>query len=181
MDAILETLRFKYFEEGRRLVLTARLLLSEIEIDLSECSHSDELFRIMHTLKGNSAMFGESEVEEISKYLESIFDLVRKGKMQISNEIIEVCHISLNQIEALLGSAKPFSKSLKNNQKILISRLQKFEHPIVGFDAKKELNAISKLALESFAILHSSFQNFLPGVFSKNLNEGNESVDASLL
>jgi two-component system chemotaxis sensor kinase CheA len=182
MDAILETLRFKYFEEGRRLISDARCLLSDIENDLSQDRYFEELFRIMHTIKGNSAMFEHFEVEEISKKMERIFDLVRTEQIMISNDIVEISYECLNHIETLLGNAKLSDKKLKRNQRILNSRLQKYiEHGTEGFSTIKMLNTIGKLALDSFAILQFSFQDLLPGIFSQNLNDSRESIDTSLL
>ena len=38
----------------------------------------------MHTLKGNSAMFGFNLIDQYTHQLETIYDLIRNGKMKVT-------------------------------------------------------------------------------------------------
>lgn len=123
MEEILDSLRIKYSEEGKRLVLQARNLLSLYEANSAFEMHFEELFRIMHTLKGNSAMFQQPEVEAISKKLESVYDLLKNEKLTISEEIIDISFIGLSQIEILLENADELSGSQWKSQSLIIAKL----------------------------------------------------------
>jgi len=123
MEEILDSLRIKYSEEGKRLVLQARNLLSHYDTDSAFEKQFDELFRIMHTLKGNSAMFQQPEVELISKKLESVFDLLKNDKLIISEEIIDITLISLSHIEILLENANELTGNQWKNQNLINAKL----------------------------------------------------------
>lgn len=123
MEEILDSLRLKYSEEGKRLIFQARKLLSDYAQDSALELQFEELFRIMHTLKGNSAMFQQPEVEAISKNLESIFDLLKTGKLKISDEIIDVALISLSHIEIIIESGKELSRNQWKNHSLLLTKL----------------------------------------------------------
>jgi two-component system chemotaxis sensor kinase CheA len=123
MEEILDSLRYKYSEEGKRLVLQARSLLSLYEANSAFEMQFEELFRIMHTLKGNSAMFQQPEVEAISKKLESVYDLLKNEKLTISEEIIDISLIGLSQIEILLENAGELSGSQWKSQSLIIAKL----------------------------------------------------------
>jgi two-component system, chemotaxis family, sensor kinase CheA len=42
----------------------------------------------MHTLKGNSNMFGYDRIGEFTQHLETIFYEIRSGKVQVTQELL---------------------------------------------------------------------------------------------
>jgi two-component system, chemotaxis family, sensor kinase CheA len=48
-----------------------------------------EIFRAAHTIKGSSAMLGHQRMTELTHAMESLLDLLRKGKLEISEEIVD--------------------------------------------------------------------------------------------
>jgi len=70
-------------------------LLGELEnalLSLEESPDNEDLigrvFRAMHTIKGSGAMFGFKAVSEFTHELETVFDLVRSGKISVTRELI---------------------------------------------------------------------------------------------
>ncbi|MCJ7603211.1 MAG: Hpt domain-containing protein, partial [Desulfobulbaceae bacterium] len=66
-------------------------LLAELEtslLDLEEMPDNSDLinrvFRAMHTIKGSGAMFGFDEIAAFTHEVETVFDLVRNGKMAVT-------------------------------------------------------------------------------------------------
>jgi two-component system, chemotaxis family, sensor kinase CheA len=71
--------------------------LQELEsslLELEESPESEELigqiFRALHTIKGSGAMFGFDEVASFTHEVETVFDMVRNGKMSVEKELIDL-------------------------------------------------------------------------------------------
>jgi two-component system chemotaxis sensor kinase CheA len=48
-----------------------------------------EIFRAAHTIKGSSAMLGHQRMTELTHAMESLLDLLRKGKLKASEEVVD--------------------------------------------------------------------------------------------
>jgi two-component system, chemotaxis family, sensor kinase CheA len=89
----------------------AREILTELEsalLELNERGGDSELvsriFRGLHTLKGSGSMFGFERMAAFTHDLETAFDMVRKGRLEISSELIDLTLAALDQISAMLGA-----------------------------------------------------------------------------
>jgi two-component system chemotaxis sensor kinase CheA len=91
-----------FIEEATELLadLEKSLLVLEQAVDQQAV---EQVFRVMHTLKGNSAMFGFDHMGEITHHLESIYDGIRKGKLSASEEIIGVTLSTVDHLRSLLN------------------------------------------------------------------------------
>lgn len=66
----------------------------------------EEIFRGAHTLKGASGMFGFRALERVMHRTETLFDLVRKGKLFASSNIIDVVFEAMDTMRTLLEAVK---------------------------------------------------------------------------
>ncbi|MDR3753007.1 MAG: chemotaxis protein CheA [Terracidiphilus sp.] len=87
----------------------AREILTELEsalLALNENPNDSELvsriFRGLHTIKGSGSMFGFEKLASFTHNLETAFDEVRTGRLEISAELIDLTLAALDQIRALL-------------------------------------------------------------------------------
>ncbi|TAM74139.1 chemotaxis protein CheA [bacterium] len=80
-----------------------------VDADDIDAEIVNELFRAMHTIKGSAGMLGFTEVQELAHRLESVFDLLRKDRMPLSQQSIDLlfegCDILTALIRALTGEA----------------------------------------------------------------------------
>ncbi|MFH0724822.1 MAG: chemotaxis protein CheA [Pseudomonadota bacterium] len=88
-------------------------LLGELEtalLELEEVPDNEDLigrvFRAMHTIKGSGAMFGFDAIAEFTHEVETIFDLVRDGKMVVTKELINLSLSSRDLITEMLGASE---------------------------------------------------------------------------
>ena len=81
----------EYFER-----LESGLLLLEHDPDNQKVI--DEIFRIMHSLKGSGGMFGFDLISEVTHDLESLYDLFRSKTQKVDSEVIT---FTLNSIDSL--------------------------------------------------------------------------------
>ncbi len=88
----------------------ANELLTELEtalLELEETPGNEELigrvFRAMHTIKGSGAMFGFDDIAAFTHEVETVFDLVRNGKMVVTKKLIDLTLSARDQIRAMLN------------------------------------------------------------------------------
>ena len=81
----------EYFER-----LETGLLL--LEQDTENFQAIDEIFRLMHSMKGSGGMFGFDLLSDVTHDLESLYEIFRSKKMPINSEVIS---FTLNSIDGL--------------------------------------------------------------------------------
>jgi two-component system chemotaxis sensor kinase CheA len=86
----------------------ARELLVELESNLLEMNERPEdgelvgnVFRALHTIKGSGAMFGFEDLATFTHNLENAFDEVRKGRLAVTPELVDLTLSALDQIRAM--------------------------------------------------------------------------------
>lgn len=99
----MEELKQGFVDEALQLVEKLEELLIEIENRKIEEADIEEIFRIMHTVKGSSAMFGFHNTEKITHATEDVFDLIRDKKLELSSTIITLT-IKANDLTKVLLS-----------------------------------------------------------------------------
>jgi two-component system chemotaxis sensor kinase CheA len=60
-----------------------------------------EIFRAAHTIKGSSAMLGHQPMAELTHAMESLLDMLRKDKLQISEEVTDCLLGALDTLKIL--------------------------------------------------------------------------------
>jgi len=125
----------KFREEVRDYLerLESGLLLLENEPENYQVI--DEIFRIMHSMKGSGGMFGFDLISEVTHDLESLYEIFRSKKQRIDSEAIS---FTLNSIDILqnLMIQEPneehhlLADQLKSDTQVQISRLTKTDSVI---------------------------------------------------
>lgn len=100
----MELFKVKYKEEAVELINLMEKSLLLMESNSEDPALIEEVFRNMHTLKGNSSMLGFKTISDFTHHLESIYDLVRSGEMNISKEILNVTFSSLDHLSLLVNN-----------------------------------------------------------------------------
>lgn len=129
-------LKHKFIDEAESLLTNFDNILIDLE-KTSDIGKVNEVFRIMHTIKGASGMFGFDRVVEITHELEGIYDLVRENMLGISPQLIEVTFTSADHIRALLADEE-FSKEEN------IARHQELKKEIAAVKEQKNINEETK-------------------------------------
>ena len=83
--------------------------LSELEgalLELEESPDNEELigqiFRALHTIKGSGAMFGFDEIASFTHEVETVFDMVRNGRIGVTKKLIDLTLKARDCIHAML-------------------------------------------------------------------------------
>lgn len=103
---MMEAQRETYMEEAHEL-------LSELETSLmamEEAPDDDELigrvFRALHTIKGSGAMFGFDDIAAFTHEIETVFDLVRCGKMTVTRPLVDLTLAAGDHIRTMLDGSR---------------------------------------------------------------------------
>jgi len=87
-------------------------LLSELESSLLELEERPDdidligrVFRAMHTIKGSGSMFGFDDIAHFTHEVETIFDMVRNGKLQVTTTLVNLTLAARDQIKAMLDGS----------------------------------------------------------------------------
>jgi len=111
----MENLKERFIEDAFDLIAKLENDLLELDKNREEKSLIEQVFRVMHTLKGVSGMYGFDNVGELTHHLETVYDFIREGRLLITDEIINITFTSIDHIKYLLQDEK--NNELSNLQK----------------------------------------------------------------
>ncbi len=98
----MEQFREKFVDEANDLINELEKVLLDLEANPREMPIIEKVFRIMHSLKGGSAMFGFVKMDKFTHFLESIYDLIRNQKLQVNQQILDLTLASVDHLRSLL-------------------------------------------------------------------------------
>ena len=129
--------------------------LMQLESNPQATAPLEQVFRTMHTIKGGANMFGFENIGELAHHVETLYDLVRQGKMQISDGLISLTLHAFDKVRDLLKE-KDVAKIndaeiLKEHLKTAVNFLKAAELESSG-DTSQTSNAIHKDELATFFI-----------------------------
>ncbi len=87
-------------KEGFQQINSALLML---EKDRSQSGQLDEVFRILHTLKSSSTMLEFHDIAKLAHICEDLLDYLRKSKIPITQETIDVLFEVIDTLDAMVG------------------------------------------------------------------------------
>jgi len=103
-------------EEALDLLSKLESYLLDLEKRPTDSELIDNVFRTMHTIKGSGAMFGFDDVVSFVHEIETVFELVRAGKISITGDLISRTLEARDQIRLMLSP--PVSGVFPNMEKI---------------------------------------------------------------
>lgn len=95
-----------YREEANELLADLEEALIELEQKPAERDLIDRIFRAMHTIKGSGAMFGFDDIAAFTHTIETVYDLIREGKLSVTGELISLTLKACDQIKAMLSASE---------------------------------------------------------------------------
>lgn len=115
----------EYIAEGREILERVSRDLEAIGRTGSQSdtealkSTLSSLYRDVHTLKGNSQLFGFRQMAQISHGLEASLDPVRKGIVVASPPLIEACARNINLLDQILRHIENTGSEPKENNDVI--------------------------------------------------------------
>jgi two-component system chemotaxis sensor kinase CheA len=104
MDNIVDQLRATFRDEAYELLAELEAALLALEKVPDDRDLVGRAFRAMHTIKGSGAACEFHDIVSFTHDLETAFDMVRKGKLLATREIIDIALSARDQIKAMLDA-----------------------------------------------------------------------------
>lgn len=119
MDAM-DNFRRKFVEEAADLIEGLEAAVLELESHPTDATIVQRVFRIMHTLKGNSSMFGFTQIDRFTHHMETIYDQIRSNEKEIDRTVLDLTLRSVDHLRALLREAGQESPEVMEEQEELM-------------------------------------------------------------
>ncbi len=123
--SMVDTHKEAYREEALELLSELEAALLEMEETPDDRELISRVFRVMHTIKGSGAMFGFDDIAKFTHEVETVYDLVRNGKITVTKPLIDLTLAARDLIRAMLDSASADDPSLEIKKQETISLLRK--------------------------------------------------------
>lgn len=92
----------KFIEDALELLFKLEQTVLDLEKNTSNSALIEEVFRTMHTLKGTSGMYGFTEMGTLTHRLETIFDLIRNGRIMVEDKILNLTFETIDFLNKVL-------------------------------------------------------------------------------
>ena len=104
-------------------------LLGELESSLLELEEKPDdaeligrVFRAMHTIKGSGAMFGFEDIASFTHQIETVYDLIRNGRLDVTSELIDLTLDAKDVIREMLNvTGSDNVSNIEKREKIALS------------------------------------------------------------
>lgn len=118
-------------------------LLAELETSLLELEEipDDEdvinrVFRALHTIKGSGSMFGFDDIASFTHRVETVFDMVRNGDLEVNKDLLSLALLSRDHIYKLLENG--INSELEESGNSIIIGLEKIASTDMDIDESEE-------------------------------------------
>ena len=98
--------RQAFKEEAYELLAELETSLLELEERPDDVDLIGRVFRAMHTIKGSGSMFGFDDIASFTHEVETIFDMVRNGRLQVTKRLVNLTLAARDQIRSMLDHAE---------------------------------------------------------------------------
>ncbi|RQW86753.1 MAG: chemotaxis protein CheA [Geobacter sp.] len=102
-------------EEAHELLALLETSLLELEENPDDAELIGSVFRSMHTIKGSGAMFGFTDISELTHEVETVFDHIRNGSARVSKNLIDETLKAGDLIRAMLSSEGQIDEAERQN------------------------------------------------------------------
>ena len=101
-----ESILEDFFEEVDELIERLDMDLLELEKNPEDKEILNSIFRVAHTIKGASSMFGFEPVVKLTHAMENLFDNLRKGTISVTPQIMDTFFKGVDLLKEMLESLK---------------------------------------------------------------------------
>ncbi len=135
----MDSFKKKFIEEAGELIDKLEVALLALEKNPGDAELIQQVFRVMHTLKGNSAMFGFDLIDKFTHDLETIYDKIRTGQIPISSDILNVTLACVDHLKLMLDEANYDDPDFKTIHNGLMDKINRLINPVeVGSQKNRE-------------------------------------------
>jgi two-component system chemotaxis sensor kinase CheA len=120
---MIDNLQQVFIDEASEMLETLEKSLLQLETTPSDPDGIGKVFRVMHTVKGSSGMFGYDAISLLTHQLETIFESIREGQSKLTQDILRVTFQSLDHLKALLDDPQMTDNKLHQQHEKLMAEI----------------------------------------------------------
>lgn len=156
----MDNFKKKFIEEATDLIEGLEKALLLLEQNTEDAGLIQQVFRVMHTLKGNSSMFGFELIDRYTHNLETVYDLIRSKKLKLSREVLDVTFASVDHLKLLLDENNYNDPDFITLHNSLIARIAK----INNVDAPEEVDQEKDVDGKAINEVYTYYIRFEPNI-----------------
>lgn len=116
---MIDQFKNKFIEEATDNINDLEEALLLLEKNKEDQDLLERIFRAMHTIKGGGDMFGFSALGNFTHHLETTYDLVRNGKVEIDSKLLDITLVAVDHMKTLLANTKANPQINQKSEEIL--------------------------------------------------------------
>lgn len=152
-----------FIEEVKELLLQLEDDLITLESNPDNPEIVNNIFRVMHTLKGSAGMVGYKNIQDLTHGFESTYEQIREGNLRVDSEIIDITLKAKDLIlDMLTGDANDTD----------VEKLVKLLNTKTGITEKDAVKNVPEISSQLKVSNHLYVIIFSPdkGIFERGLN-----------
>ncbi|MGD9977387.1 MAG: chemotaxis protein CheA [Bacteroidales bacterium] len=134
----MDNFKKKFIEEALELIDKLEITLLDLEKNPDDSTLIQQVFRVMHTLKGNSSMFGFELIDKFTHNLETIYDHIRNNQLRLTPQVLNVTLSSVDHLKAMLDEGNYDDPDFLTIHDGLLAKINQLISP---YDSEKEYPA----------------------------------------
>lgn len=140
-----------YIEESKTLLEELEDIILSSEKDGNIKDRIDEIFRIMHTIKGNSAMMKYDNIASVAHKMEDMFDFLRKNS-SLNIDFSKVTDISLTSMDFIRGEVEKIENGEETTEdgSVIIDKIEELLKSLSGGNKESVIKEIKYEAVVRF-------------------------------
>lgn len=155
----MDSFKKKFIEEASELIDKLEVTLLELEKNPEDPTQIQQVFRVMHTLKGNSSMFGFDLIDKFTHNLETIYDLIRNNQLQLTPQVLNVTLSSVDHLKAMLDEGNYDDPDFLTTHNGLVAKINQLINPNKTDEEKQILKSSE---FKSDSVTHTFYIMFEP-------------------
>lgn len=120
----MEVFRLKFIEEATEQINDLEQALLVLDQNRDDKETIESIFRVMHSLKGGSAMFGFVKIDKFTHILENIYDKIRAGEAKVTSDILDLTFEAVDHLRNLINETDENKALLEKDNNKFIERMQ---------------------------------------------------------
>ena len=113
-----------FFEEAEEHLSAIERLLLNLDVTRPDPEEVNGIFRAAHSIKGGANMFGFGEISGVTHAMETVFDGVRGGVLDISGEIIDIVLRGSDFVRGALAAQRAGGDMDAASARVIASQLE---------------------------------------------------------
>lgn len=122
----MQDLKEKFAIEAEEKIADLETAILVLEDNPDDKTKIESLFGALHSLKGSGGMFGYNKISEYTHDIETIYDYVRKDRIKINTELLDVTLRAIDHLKLLLKMGDDLDVQSENEHQIKTAQIKEW-------------------------------------------------------